>query len=385
MAHRPGRGLCASQGSAVGAPSRRGGFDLALARSARRWANAEASRCHLEVVRAESREAEAGYPLGHSAHLGTFRATRLRSILGSLGTFFSTEHALAQVGSIESTVNWLHQSGLDPKRAIRQAGCLDGAFPWIAYCASCDRAEWELRFGCGHRCCEGCHSRYHRRKARELREALGPQEWLGYLTITIHPYYRPLHTAELMTQRLKELAKALGLWFGEVVPVGAIAVHLSGKSDPWTHHPHYNILIGSRAYDAERHKLTTIGPKWLEPWAMKAWRDQLSLDAWGIGRCDVQGYWEYRDTEVKMGHALKYAVRSQGDGNPRARHFWTPDRARLLRPFGYLATGKRSTWSKLNPWPSEEEKIATLGWDESATERCRSCGSGLREINQKNP
>jgi hypothetical protein len=212
---------------------------------------------------------------------------------------------------------------------------------------------------------------------------MGPQPWLGYLTVTIHPSLRHLHTPEHYPKRRKELAKALSMWFGDLVPAGIFYPHFSGKSDPHKLHPHYNILIGGKGYDALRQKVAPMGPKWMEPLDLKAWRNFLSWHAWGIRPYDVQGYWEYRDTELTMGHALKYAVRAQGDGDPRARHHWTPDRTHLLVPFGMLAKHRRAEWLRLNPWPSEEEKASTLGWDQDPTEKCRRCGNGLRDVTPK--
>jgi hypothetical protein len=303
--------------------------------------------------------------------------------LDKLGSFWSRAHAYQQVGEIESTVQWLYLHTGDVKAAARQAGCLDSAFPWLAYCATCDAGEWWLRFSCGHRACAGCHRRYHAEKAREIREALGPIDWLGYLTLTIHPYHRPKHQPEDFTRRSRELARALERWFAPLIPAGAIYIHHSGESDPWKHHPHYNVILGSHGWNPDTGKVEKIGPKWLEVWHLKAWRDRLSWDAWKIPRIDVQGHWEYRDTETKMGHALRYAVRSQGDGNPRARHYWTKERLRMLRPFGMLATGKRSKWSDVFPWPSEQEKSERLGWDVVSAERCGKCGSGLRDLTPK--
>lgn len=184
---------------------------------------------------------------------------------------------------------------------------------------------------------------------------------------------------------------AMKLWFSlarndlemdlpTVDPAGLIYLHSSGESDPWTHHPHYNILIGGVGYDAARQRVASIGPKWLPLEHLKAWRNFLCREAWGINHPDVQGHWEYRDNERSMAHALRYAVRSQGDQNPRARWHWTKERLRMLRPFGMLATGKVKAWKSVNPWPSKEEKAATLGWAEVGLDRCRKCRQPLRDL-----
>lgn len=266
--------------------------------------------------------------------------------------------------AVEEIVGVLRRKGLDTD-ADRLERCFDGLVQEVSWCSRCGRAERLFYGRCGHRSCLFDHGHYHRRKAREYLDLLGPAPFYWQVVLTIPPFARARHEGARFTERVAELDDAMRARWPGLGIAAFVQLHQSGKRRPHRHHPHYNVVGASRFLDLDtgREVLRRKGRMPLDLVQREVrW---LIRKAWGASSEHYHADYRFKPTLALQRFCLRYVIRSQGDGDPIARCVWQPPRLQLLRPLGILRprTGDRERWRQFNPWGEGRDEAVGSGWE----------------------
>lgn len=265
-----------------------------------------------------------------------------------------------------------------------QERCIREAYPLRLRCQGCQRYHVHLLGGCKRRACKLCHLRPGRERAVTYRDRLGPADHLFTVVSTMPPESCEGLTPRDFTPLANKVAKSIEEWSRPWLPAGIICAHWAGDEDPRKMHLHWNIVMSNRLMHSREDRLLRIRERTFELWEVRSFI-AATVARLGVHPLRSQGRQYWRAKIAEQSHAMRYIFRSQGCGDDLARWKWTLPEARTNRPFGALATGRRSRWKRLNPWTSEAQRNRALGIDpdslatilDSAPQSCEGCGSEL--------
>lgn len=259
------------------------------------------------------------------------------------------------------------QGRRDEARVIRRCS-RSASLVWY-WCPEHGEPHAEVRGTCKGRSCPICGDRAYRQKREKAWKSLGPSDWAWYWVVTIPPELRHQHTPEAFTPTARALAKWVERWFMRrgLRPVGFVAAHWTGErtASAGVFHPHYNILVTSRAIDLATGEMVHlrdrpdlgIRPNLKMPIeTLQEWRIGLSAAA-GVPESRAQARLERKSDPERVAHAVEYILRPHGDGVPDMRVRWSWRYYRHFRPFGAIATGRAASWAELNPHDPNTETV----------------------------
>jgi len=267
--------------------------------------------------------------------------------------------------------------------------CARDAWPRCSRCAHCGakRIAWEGR--CGRADCPLCFRRYPARRARRWRFRLGPAEHFWYVVLTVPPGLRTCHSAEWFRVKAKQLARAIETLAYPLIPAGLLALHVAGDEDPFREHPHYNLIVSSRAWKpdkgpcgADSGTLVRCTTPTLGQEEMRALHVRAAELGFGWSADMVQCHQSFNRSHKEVAHNIRYTLRDQSFGDLVALLKWHKPHQQLVRGLGMCATGRVGTWIRVNPWQNQEHLDEALGRDLLAwegEEPCESCGPSTPE------